>query len=352
MECPKCGHENPQGEEFCAQCGEQLTEIVDVEFTLNENDASAEAPEVTPELLEEIKALTAPKFPIEVTAEGATDRGLVREHNEDDFLIFSREFPNHKIRFDLLIVTDGMGGGESGEIMSFLGTQVPMAHISDTLTEMQLEIVKVSTPAEELFSWLDDVLPERIKQGVQKANEEILFYGDEKGFKRDQFGATIVVAGIVSDLKTGKIAVHGWNEGDARCSWWNGAELVQLTKDHTLLGSPYRFLGRHRTIGGDPFSLEIWAGDYSEVSILLYSDGLWNMIQLTASVSVETLIEMAKHTASPEVEGAQPGDDNISVIKWQARAKKEEMSAEEEKEEKENAEPEQPEKPAPDNAGS
>lgn len=207
--------------------------------------------------------------------------------------------------------------------MSFIGTQVPMAHVSSAVVDIPLEFIATTSPADQIFSWFDEHLPNLIKEGVQKANEKILAHVDAKSFKRGESGATIVVIGIISDLKTGKIAIHGWNEGDARASWWNGEELVQLTKDHTMLGRPYRFLGRHRTIGGDALSLQLWAGEYSEVTLLLYSDGLWNMMSPMVATPVSKQIELAKTVEKTAVEGATAGDDNITIIRWQARAKQE-----------------------------
>src|SRR5664279_454157 len=67
---------------------------------------------------------------IKITAFGKTDVGLIREHNEDNFLLadvdagLKTSSPDDNLRFTLgakgalFLVCDGMGGAAAGEVAS------------------------------------------------------------------------------------------------------------------------------------------------------------------------------------------------------------------------------------------
>lgn len=305
MKCPSCDAENQDDEMFCIACGEQLEELIDSEV--------CEA--CDPELLEEIKELEIPKVPIAVRVAGWTDKGLVREFNQDNFKIETWLFPDNKARLDVLIVADGMGGGNYGaefayigvnQVASFIGNFVNTSSISE-LTE----IASIIQPA------------------VQKANEEVLKYRLENNIQGRNEGTTLVMAVILSDLQTGKIICHGWNEGDSRLYLFD-SNIKQISKDHTLAGGLNRFLGKHRTIGGDALNLEFWAGEHSEITFLLCTDGFSDMLSPEQiqeylatnphpAIAVEELIEKAKSVEKPCEPEAKPGDDNLTVVIWQAK---------------------------------
>src|ERR1700690_1185391 len=79
---------------------------------------------------------------IKITAFGKTDVGLIREHNEDNFLLANVDTglrtssPEENLQFTLgpkgaiLLVCDGMGGAAAGEVASTMAVD----SIYDTLT--------------------------------------------------------------------------------------------------------------------------------------------------------------------------------------------------------------------------
>ena len=307
MKCLSCDTENQDDEIFCIACGDQLKEL----------ESSSLPTEVCDEkLLEEIKELEIPKVPILVRIAGWTDKGNVRETNQDNYKIATWLFPDNKTRLDLLIVADGMGGGEHGAEFAYIGVNKISEFISNFVNSSSIselnEIGAIMQPA------------------VQAANAEVLKFRLENNISGRNEGTTLVVVVILSDLTTGKIICHGWNEGDSRLYLFNSSELKQISKDHTLAGGLNRFLGKHRTIGGDEIDLEFWAGEYPEITFLLCTDGFSDMLSLAQiqeylatnphpAIAVEELIEKAKSIEKPCEPDAKPGDDNLTVVLWQAK---------------------------------
>ncbi|MBQ8036790.1 MAG: protein phosphatase 2C domain-containing protein, partial [Proteobacteria bacterium] len=56
---------------------------------------------------------------------GLTDTGMVRDHNEDSFLVSQKE--------SFVVVADGMGGHQSGEVAS----RMAITEISDYYAQTQ-----------------------------------------------------------------------------------------------------------------------------------------------------------------------------------------------------------------------
>jgi len=307
MKCTSCDAENQEDEMFCVACGEQLQE-------LQENSPSpTEA--CDKKLLEEIKELEIPKVPIVVRVAGWTDKGNIRETNQDNFKIGTWLFPDNKTRLDLLVVTDGMGGGEHGAEFAYIGVNKAAEFISNFVNTSDISELK------EINSV--------IQPAVQKANEEVLQYRLNNNIQGRNEGTTLIMAIVLSDLQTGKIICYGWNEGDSRLYLFDN-NLEQISRDQTLAGGLNRFLGKHRTIGGDEINLEFWTSEHSEITLLLCTDGFSDMLSLEQiqdylktdphpAIAVEELIEKAKKVEQPCEPGAKPGDDNLTVIIWQVK---------------------------------
>ncbi len=160
-----------------------------------------------------------PDIAIEVF--GKTDVGLIREHNEDNFLI--ADVGNDQ-RFEdghapatfkltekgaLLAVCDGMGGAAAGEVAA----QMAVDAIYETLAAAEPQ-------PRDAFARL-------LRSAVQRANERIFIQSRDNQSERGM-GTTCTVAGLVDDtLVVAQI-------GDSRCYVLRDGELAQVTKDQSL----------------------------------------------------------------------------------------------------------------------
>lgn len=130
-----------------------------------------------------------------------TDTGLVRQVNEDSMTTF--DSPNGRV----LVVCDGMGGQNAGDVAS----QLAVAVIQDILTDNTFE-----TPAEA------------ITQSVMAANQAILRRAAQNG-ELSGMGSTCVMLIIKDGL------VYYGSVGDSRIYYADGNSLVQLTRDQSYV---------------------------------------------------------------------------------------------------------------------
>jgi protein phosphatase len=168
------------------------------------------------------------------TIYGVSDRGRVRENNEDQFLIADLErsltirqcgIPANNARIVrenppgyFMLVADGMGGHEGGETAS--------AVVMDVMVEY----------AFSMMPWLggtsgtersEQALAEGLKEAVERSHNRMREIAARKGFGA-RMGSTLTLAYVVWP----KIfLVH---VGDSRAYLWRRGELVRLTRDHNL----------------------------------------------------------------------------------------------------------------------
>src|SRR5881394_1244516 len=160
-----------------------------------------------------------PDISIEVF--GKTDVGLVREHNEDNFLIADvtggtrTAEARAPFAFKLgdkgaaLLVCDGMGGAAAGEVAS----QMAVDSIYDALAASEPQ-------ARDAFARL-------LRRAVQQANERIFIQSRDNQSERGM-GTTCSVAALVDEtLVVAQI-------GDSRCYVLRDGKLAQVTKDQSL----------------------------------------------------------------------------------------------------------------------
>jgi serine/threonine protein phosphatase PrpC len=160
-----------------------------------------------------------PDISIEVF--GKTDVGLVREHNEDNFLVADvtagvrvadgRDPFTFKLgeRGGLMLVCDGMGGAAAGEVAS----QMAVDSIYDAL-------VAADPQPRDAFARL-------VRRAVQQANEKIFVQSRDNQSERGM-GTTCTVASLVDEtLVVAQI-------GDSRCYVLRDGKLAQVTKDQSL----------------------------------------------------------------------------------------------------------------------
>lgn len=164
-----------------------------------------------------------PEGTIEVA--GRTDVGLIREHNEDSFLIGNLAAGNVFSENDagvlraeavpaLLMVADGVGGAASGEIASSLATQVVFEKLRERKAQGALKGAVV--------------IADSLQQAMIAANKAI---HEHSNANRTHHGmgttATVglVVAGMVYFAQVGDSRAYIVRDGVAR----------QMTKDQSLV---------------------------------------------------------------------------------------------------------------------
>src|SRR5687768_13998213 len=158
---------------------------------------------------------------IKITVFGKTDVGLVREHNEDCFLIADattdkREAePQEPIdiavgpKGALLLVCDGMGGAAAGEVAS----QMAVESISSALATSEAQA--------------RDGFARRLRRAIEDANDRIYAQSRDNQSERGM-GTTCTAVGLVDGtLVLGQI-------GDSRCYVLREGRLAQVTKDQSL----------------------------------------------------------------------------------------------------------------------
>ena len=158
---------------------------------------------------------------IKITAFGKTDVGLIREHNEDYFLLadvdagLKTSSPDDNLRFTLgakgalFLVCDGMGGAAAGEVASTMAVDTIAAEMENR------------TPStRERFA-------RSMRRSIELANEKINFQSRINQNERGM-GTTCTAVGLADqNLLVGQI-------GDSRCYVLRGTTLAQITKDQSL----------------------------------------------------------------------------------------------------------------------
>ena len=149
-----------------------------------------------------------------VEVAGATDPGCVRKNNEDNFAV--------EPDLGLLVVADGMGGHNSGEVASDLATK--------TIVDF----------ARKMTGGAKSLVPEGGSAGLSPRGRQLeyfvktantMIYEKGRAFPKDAGMGTTVVAAIV-DGRSLTVA----HVGDSRLYLWRRGELSQLTEDHSLVG--------------------------------------------------------------------------------------------------------------------
>lgn len=157
----------------------------------------------------------------------STNMGLVRTNNEDNFIVcpdlkkgewlipMSEDYLDLGEYGALLVVADGMGGANAGEVAS----------------EIAVETIKESCSPEELEKLVfdDNNIPSFLEDAILKANANILARS-----KQDEatsgMGTTIVMAWIYKN-----VSYITWC-GDSRCYVYNSnVGLQRLSKDHSYV---------------------------------------------------------------------------------------------------------------------
>ena len=136
----------------------------------------------------------------------ASDVGLKRSQNEDRFVVWKAEGPEALTRGMLLIVADGMGGAQAGEVAS----QLAIDCVLKTYREGENGV-------------LDD-----LEHAVEYANHVIHEHSDAHPELRGM-GTTCTALAVIGEL------LYFAHVGDSRAYRVRGGEIEQLTQDHSLV---------------------------------------------------------------------------------------------------------------------
>lgn len=208
-------------------------------------------------------------------AAGATDRGTVRDNNEDAFWVDADQ--------GLFLVADGMGGLAAGEVASRLAVTT-VAHLLTAPSPFDTrEYAPPGTPTWHPAS-------QRFRRAVTAANTAVL---EASKARFGSFGASGMGSTLVGLYRCDDGFVMA-NVGDSRAYQYRAGSLRQLSEDHSLvmaqvrqgLLSPeqaahsperhiiYRALGMSSELEVEPVPIALEPGDL----YLLCSDGLTDAV--------------------------------------------------------------------------
>ena len=252
---------------------------------------------------------------LEIAIAAASDVGTVREHNEDYFLVgdldagkvleLAQPWNGEATRGPLLVVCDGMGGVEGGEVAS------------ETAAAAIWREMKITPATRE-----PEVFARLLRRATRVANHDVHETARREPGLRGM-GTTVSVAGVVDD----RLIVA--TVGDSRAYVLRSGVIVQVTRDQSLSSALL-------AAGHDPAQAEragsailqaLGVGDDVEPSlsiiplrrgdrVLLCSDGLHQLVAdpalallMSEPHSVEEAVKLLVSAAR-----AAGGLDNITAI--------------------------------------
>ena len=239
-----------------------------------------------------------------------TDPGMVRSHNEDSI---ASDPAN-----GLVVLADGMGGYNAGEVASGMATTVITTEIQQLLAKVQPFQIDEETK--------QPVAGRMIRDQVLKANTSI-YQAAQSQPQYAGMGTTLVVCLFYDNKMTvGHL-------GDSRLYMLRGGKFSQVTRDHSLLqeqidsGIITAEQAKHaqhknlvtKALGIDP-AVEPEIREYATKPgdvYLLCSDGLCDMVDdEDMGMTLQALGGNLKLAAQQLVQMANDngGKDNVSVI--------------------------------------
>jgi len=241
---------------------------------------------------------------------GLTDVGRIREHNEDTIGVDAD--------IGLLVLADGMGGYNAGEVASGIAVKTIMSLVKESVEHQDMQAADSETGLSRPSIVLRDAIARANKIIHQTARTQPQCEGM----------GTTVVACMFSDNKVSIAHV-----GDSRVYRLRGNRYEQMTLDHSLLqelvdrgfysqaeaqratNKNYvtRALGVEPTVDVEIHEYPVNRGDY----YLLCSDGLSDMVEdedvhLTISTFGANLEVIAKQLI--QLSNDNGGRDNISIV--------------------------------------
>lgn len=245
-----------------------------------------------------------------IASGGMTDVGRVRANNEDCFQIVAP--------LGLFVLSDGMGGEAHGEIASAMAVETVVKHCIDLEANPAARVVGPVQP-----KW--SARTKRLSTAVHLANKSISKSAEEHP-EQHGMGATLTAAWIEGE----KLSIA--HVGDSRAYLLRGGDLLQLTRDHSLVAEQVRrgMLTAVEAEESDMQSVLLRAlGAQAEIEVdaeehvlfprdvlLLCSDGLTRMVtepEIAGTLQAETdpMKAAEKLIALANDRG---GTDNITVV--------------------------------------
>ncbi len=245
-----------------------------------------------------------------IKAFGLSDVGKKREKNEDSFLINA----------DLMLyaVADGMGGHLGGDIAS------RMAIETLETTVKALEVDPESTLEEGTIAVRPGEYQGYLRYAIALASQRIY-----ERSKLDQALSGMGTTSVVLLFRNNKVYIA--NVGDSRVYRVRGEKIVQITRDHSLVGEQMRAgiispedARSHRLKNVITRSVGFQEDVEADIDIrvlkegdrfLLCSDGLCNMLddgQIRDIASTNDLEPACRRLV--DLANERGGDDNITVV--------------------------------------
>jgi serine/threonine protein phosphatase PrpC len=260
---------------------------------------------------------------------GISHRGQVRESNEDHFLVaeLGRMLTVHQTNLPqarakrsshrgyVLLVADGMGGANAGEVASGLTVEIIEEFLLNTLKRFS------NLQAGEERNAMNE-LQNALFRADARIFEEIGKHPEWHGM-----GTTLTLAFVVNRRL---FVAHA---GDSRCYLYSKGLLQQLTQDHTVTAEllrrgvllpdngkthPYRHVVTN-ILGGNAPGVEVdcqCCNLHSQDKILLCSDGLTEMVRDDEIEEILAIESEPRNACARLVDEANKrgGKDNITVI--------------------------------------
>jgi len=237
-----------------------------------------------------------------------SDKGMVRQINEDSFYVPSEINDN---RILLFIVADGMGGHMAGEVASKEAVDAVVRYISENYEK------EASNVRSNLINLINESILYANKQIYEKSLSDLNLSG---------MGTTFAIALIHNE------SLYIGHVGDSRIYLLRKNSLFQLTRDHSYVeelvssgtitreeaaNHPQkniitRALGTEEIVEIDICVRKIYKND----TLILCTDGLTNMVD-------EETIKATVENEEPSLEAAKKlvalanqtgGTDNITVV--------------------------------------
>lgn len=235
-----------------------------------------------------------------------THPGLVREKNEDYFLVVKSETQE----YFALIIADGMGGHNSGEVASFTAADYMAEFFKAKFSQINKDSANV-----------DELLIQAVKEANRKVYDEA-----QESTSNTGMGTTLSFALVMgSHVKIGHV-------GDSRVYLFRDNNLEQLTRDHSYIeellkaGSITkeeakthprrniitRALGNEDDVMPDIYTTDLLPGDI----LLMCTDGLTNMLD---EIEISNTLRLGEEpevicTKLVELANVKGGDDNVTVL--------------------------------------